>query len=221
MYIGRLEPDSGIGVYIDAVRILTREQRRDFELHVYGNGAAASKLRERSEREALPIHFHGQTENAQRHITDSCFAFVDGRMAIQEAMARRRLVFAAHGNPLKRDYVSGESFSPYLIAVASGAELAEKVAYYVEHPEARAALVARAYQHARTLTWNRTAEAYLRLWGDRLACPRPSCSWWALARLVSTLNREAYTPKTEWAPHTVTNYKLQITNYEKEVELPV
>lgn len=46
VYIGRLEPDSGIGVYIDAVRILTREQRRDFELHVYGNGAAASKPRD-------------------------------------------------------------------------------------------------------------------------------------------------------------------------------
>ncbi|GAG07119.1 unnamed protein product, partial [marine sediment metagenome] len=35
VYIGRIERDSGIGIYIDAVRRLVREQGRPFELHAY------------------------------------------------------------------------------------------------------------------------------------------------------------------------------------------
>jgi glycosyltransferase involved in cell wall biosynthesis len=199
IYIGRVEPDSGIRIYIDALRILTWRHGRTLMLHVYGDGSLAPELQREVERDSLPVHFHGRTENAQRHITDSCFAFIDGRMAMQEAMARRRLVFSSYVDPLKRDYVCGETFSPYLVAVANGEELAEKVAYYIDHPEARAAMVSRAYEHARTLTWQRTAEAYLGLWQERLVHPRPACSRWKMLKLVLALNRETRLPKDRWA----------------------
>ena len=177
VYIGRLEPDSGIRIYIDAVRILTRDRHRLFELHVYGDGTLMPQLREEAARDALPVRFHGRTADAQKHIVESCFAFIDGRMAIQEAMARQRLVLAAYTDPLKRDYVAGESFSPYLIAVSNGAELADRVAHFIEHPQDRAAQVARAFQHARTLSWERTARAYADLWEQRLTAPRRVISW--------------------------------------------
>jgi glycosyltransferase involved in cell wall biosynthesis len=178
---------------------LTHEQRRRLELRVYGDGSLASSLRERAEREALPARFFGPEPDAQRHITDSCFAFLDGRMAIQEAMARRRLVFAAYVDPLKRDYVGMESFSPFVVPVGDGAELAQRVAYYIEHRNERETLTERAFQHARTLTWSRTAAAYLRLWTQRLAGSPPACSFWKRLRLVREIRREHRLPKTEWA----------------------
>ena len=168
VYIGRLEPDSGIRIYVDAVRILTRELGRPFELHAYGGGSLLDALRDQTAREGLPVRFHGPTPHAQDRIVDSCFAFIDGRMAIQEAMARRRLVLAAYVDPLKRDYVCGERFSPYLIGAADATELAERVVHYTDNPRDRAELVERAFQHARTLSWHRTAEEYLRFWHERL-----------------------------------------------------
>ena len=173
VFIGRLEPDSGIRIYFEGMRILTREQHRKFHLEVYGGGSLLEELRDVVVREGLPVTFHGPVPNAQEHLVDGCFAFIDGRMAMQEAMARRRLVLAGHPDPLKRDYVCGEPFSPFLVPVANGAELADRVAYYIDHPEERAALVRRAYEHVLTLTWPRTAQAYLDFWRERLARQAP------------------------------------------------
>ena len=200
VYLGRIEPDSGIRVYIDAVRELTKVRGREFDLQVYGDGSLHEELREQVRREQLPVHFHGRVADAQRFITDSCFAFIDGRMAMQEAMARRRLVCAAYVDPLKRDYVGIESFSPYLVPVANGSELAHRVQHFITHPAERAALVERAYAHARTLTWTRTAQAYAGLWRSRLAHPVTNLTRCDLVRYAWALNREAHRPKTSWAP---------------------
>jgi glycosyltransferase involved in cell wall biosynthesis len=199
-YIGRIEPDSGISVYMDGVRILTRKRGRPFDLRVYGDGSLAAELREKAARENLPIHFHGRTPDAQRFISESCFAFIDGRMAIQEAMARKRLVIAAYVDPLKQDYVGTEPFSPHLVPVADGTELADRVCYYIDHPEERQTLVKKAFDHAQTLTWHRTAEAYLHFWRERLAHPRLRCSKWQALRYIRDLRHEAVKPKEIWAP---------------------
>ena len=199
VYIGRPEPDSGIGIYIDAARVLTRELGREFTLDVYGEGSLVPALRAVVARDELSVRFHGRRRDAQARLVEGCFAFLDGRMAIQEAMARRRLVCAAYVDPLKLDYVGGESFSPYIVTVGSGRELARKVLHYLEHPRERLEMVERAHLHARTLSWQRTAEVYLDLWRERLANPRPRCSWTELLRLAMTLNREAGLPKPEWA----------------------
>jgi len=171
VYVGRLEPDTGIEIYIDAVRLLTTRQGRPFKLDVYGDGSLAASLQAVVQREGLPVCFHGRTAGAQDRIPDSCFAFIDGRMAIQEAMARRRLVLAAYVNPLKRDYLCGESFSPHLIAVANAQQLAGETAHFIDHPRQRAEIIEHAFAHARTLTWPRTAAALLALWRKKLDHP--------------------------------------------------
>ncbi len=199
VFIGRLEADSGIHIYIDAVARLLRESGRAFVLHVYGDGSAASAVRERVAREGLPVRFYGRVPDAQQYITDSCFALIDGRMAIQECMARRRLVLAAYPDPLKKDYVGTEPFSPYLVAVGDGAELARQLCFYIDHPDARAAFVERAFQYSRTLTWERTAASYVSLWRERLAHPTLQANRWDMLRLAMSLNREVHSGKSGWA----------------------
>lgn len=199
VFIGRLEPDSGIRTYTDAIDILVRERGRSFHLDVFGDGSLLSSLRERVARDKLPVTFHGRVADAQERVGGACFAFIDGRMAIQEAMARRRLVFAAYPDPLKRDYVGGEPFSPHIVTVRDGSELAERVAHFIDHPDERGVLVERAYSHARTLTWPRTADAYLSFWADRLAGRAPKQSRWETIKTAWTLNLEASTPKATWA----------------------
>lgn len=167
VYIGRVEPDSGIRIYLDAVRRLNAAGPA-FLLDAYGDGTLLPELRAQVEKERLPVRFHGRVANAQDHITDGCFAFIDGRLAIQEALARRRLVLAAYVDPLKRDYVGIEAFSPYIAPVGSGEELADRVQHFAVRPDARRELVERGYAHALTLTWDATAREMLGLWRAKL-----------------------------------------------------
>lgn len=164
IYVGRLEPDTAIQLYVDGVRDLVVAHRRPMTLHVYGGGSMLAALRARVADEQLPILFHGTTQDAQHQIGKHCFAFVNGRMAIQEAMARRRAVIAAYGDPLRKDYICGESFSSYLVAVGSGAELASQVIRLIDQPVDRHKLTEGAFLYARTLNWDVTAGAFENLW---------------------------------------------------------
>lgn len=189
-YVGRLEPDTGIRTYIDAVRILTKRLARSFELHVYGDGSLMTSLCDIVKRDDLPVVFHGRTPNAQEKIVKSCFAFLDGRMAIQEAMARRRLVLAAFVDPLKRDYVCMESFSPFLHAAGDAEALAAKTTHFIDHQDARADAVAQAYRFACQLRWASTADIYAKFWQERLCLPFARPTRWKCARLAAQIGRE-------------------------------
>lgn len=163
-FVGRLEPDSAIEIYVDAIRVLRDKHQLDISLDVYGDGTLREPLQERSRGQNLPITFHGWQPDAQERITDGCFAFIAGRMAIQESMARRRLVVAAYPDELKNLYVNGEPFSPYLVSGGDAETIAAHVAHYARNHDARCKLIEGGYQHASTLSWSKTADEYLKLW---------------------------------------------------------
>lgn len=194
VYIGRLENDTGIRIFVDGVRELVTRFHRPMTLHVYGAGSLLPMLRAQVADQRLPVEFHGVVPDAQNKITDYCFAFMDGRMAIQEAMARQRVVVAAYGNPLRRDYVSGESFSDFLVSVENGVELAKQVLRLIDDPAARAALSRRAFVYAQTLSWDATAQAFEGLWKARLNRGPKSHNWWRRLGISWVLSREARLP---------------------------
>ncbi len=165
-FVGRLEPDSAIEIYVDAIQALRDQHKLNIHLNVYGDGTLREPLERKSQQGALPITFHGWQPDAQERITDGCFAFIAGRMAIQESMARRRLVVAAYPDPLKDLYVNGEPFSPYLVSGGDAETIAAHVAHYATQDDERRKLVEGGYQHASTLSWSKTADEYLKLWKE-------------------------------------------------------
>lgn len=183
VFVGRLDWDSGINIYVDAVANLRREHSVRLSLDVYGGGELEASMRARVQRERLPVRFHGFVEGAQKHLANGCFAFVSGRMAIQEAMARRRLVLAAYVNPLKHDYVREEPFSPHVCLAGTSEELADHIVHFRRDPAARRRRVERAFNYARTLTWSRTARGYLDLWRRR-EVPSAAHPWFDRATLA-------------------------------------
>jgi glycosyltransferase involved in cell wall biosynthesis len=194
-FVGRIEPDSGIGIYVDAIGILRRKHGLNIRLDAYGDGSMMSQLRSKIEREQLPVTMHGWRRDAQERVTDGCFAFIDGRMAMQEAMARRRLVVAAYVDPLKRDYVNGEPFSPYLVSGGDAETIADHVAHFARHDTERHELTRRAFEHARTLSWQKTACQYMELWEK---APRRTARRQSLmerAKLALALEFEARSPQ--------------------------
>ncbi len=163
-FVGRLEPDSGIALYINSVKCLQEQYGISLTLNVYGDGTMRSELEANVKRDGLAVFFHGWQADAQERVADNCFAFVAGRMAMQEAMARRRLVVAAYVDPLKRDYVTGEPFSPHLVYGGNAKEIAEHVAYFVKNECQRRQKTEAAFEYANGLSWVKTAQAYLELW---------------------------------------------------------
>ncbi|HRX84653.1 MAG TPA: glycosyltransferase family 4 protein [Phycisphaerae bacterium] len=191
VFVGRLEPDSGITTYLEAIGLLRDQYRLPMRLDVYGDGSLRETLKAQVARENLPVRFHGAVPDAQDRLADGCFAFVTGRMAIQEAMARRRVVVATYSHALKRDYLCGEHFSPYLLAGGDAASVAALTAECVRNAASRQRLIDDAFEYARTLSWRCTAGEFLDLWNTapRRNVRRQTLS--ARAALALTLRREA------------------------------
>ena len=164
VYVGRLEPDTGVGLYLDALIALRAKHGIDLPLHVYGAGSLEAALEEQAAAQGLNATFHGAVPHAQYRISDHKLAFVSGRMAIHEAMARRRAVVAAWCNPIRADYVGAEAFSPFILTGGSGDELAAHAARLLGDDAYRHELTTQALEHVRPLSWERTAEEYVRLW---------------------------------------------------------
>jgi glycosyltransferase involved in cell wall biosynthesis len=191
IYVGRLEPDTGVELYLDALAKLRAEHGMDLPLDVHGDGTMRAMLKERTDAQKLRVRFHGTAPNAQERIADHTLALVSGRMAIHEALARRRAVVAAYNNPIRADYVRAEAFSPFIATGGSGAELAGAIARLIAQPEERKRVTQRGFAHVRELTWERTAGAYLQLWTSRGPAPSRLLSWSKRVHLARRLWRTA------------------------------
>ena len=80
-------------------------------------------------------------------------------------MAAKKLVFAVYDNPVKQDYLEMSPFAKWIVAENSPKILAEKVGYYLKHPEEEKKLVEEGYNWASRQTWDKVVSLYLKLWG--------------------------------------------------------
>lgn len=168
-FVGRLEPDTGIATYLDAVHILRDAHGRELSLRVVGDGSMRAELEDRARRDRLPVEFLGRRDDAADQLLRSQFALVDGRMAILEAFARHRVVLSAYGNEWKKDYLTGERFSPFLAAFPDGAALAREIARLADEPGECDRRAAAAFEFARGLSWDRCAACFEGMWSGGLA----------------------------------------------------
>lgn len=163
-FIGRLEWDTGITDYIDAINILKTKHNMTIPLDVVGDGSLRTKLETRVKTNNLPVQFIGPQSNAQDHLLNQQFAFVSGRLAIHEALARRRPVIAHYVNPIKRDYLTDEPFSQYIRTVATADDIANELLHMINNPDQIHDRIQKGYEYTKQLTWDRTADAYLNIW---------------------------------------------------------
>lgn len=182
VFVGRLEPDTGVDIYLDGLQALRERHGIHLPLTVYADGSRRDELRRRAETFDLDVRWEAPRADAQDRLCDGTLAFVSGRMSIFEAMARRRCVVAAYMDPLKRDYVCGEWFSPLIGRARDGAEVAEHVAELLRDPRLRRARAEAAFQAVRRLNWGATAREYVRVWRAGLAraavtSSRPALAW--------------------------------------------
>jgi glycosyltransferase involved in cell wall biosynthesis len=156
VFVGRLDEQTGILTYAEAVEII-KKKIPGFDFLVIGGG----DLKEQINRN---IKILNPIDNASKYFKSYNFAFVSRYLSIMEAMEAKRLVFAVYENPLKEDYLRMAPFAKYIVIFNSPSELVSKITYYLDNVKAADRMVKNAYSWVKKYTWQRVANIYLDLW---------------------------------------------------------
>lgn len=171
VFIRRLDDDTGILMYIEALKILREEQGFDLPLDVYGEGPLRGEVEQKIEQYRLgKVRLHGWISDGDRYPFPARLAFTGGYLSMLEAMIKKRLIIAAYPNDMVKDYLLSLPDAERMIIIAGTAEeLAQKLAWALrkENEEETRAMIDRAYRFASAQTWERVVDLYLQLWGVR------------------------------------------------------
>lgn len=156
LFIGRLEEDTGLPVYLGALHLI-KQKHPKLSVEFLGDGS----LRKEAEKYGK---VHGFVSNSAPYLKKARFVFTSGYLSMLEAMAAGKLVFATYDNRLKKDYLNMSPFKNYAIMEKDPLTLAQRVAYYIQHEHDEKRRVKRIERWANTQTWDKAAELYLKLW---------------------------------------------------------
>jgi glycosyltransferase involved in cell wall biosynthesis len=165
LFVGRLEQDTGILTYLDALRRLRDESDLALPLEICGEGSLGAQIESRAREQGLPVRCQGAVADFSVRLNKASMLFASGYLTMLEGMAAGRPVYALYDNPLKRDYLA--CFPGGALAFYGGAaELAAAIAQDYHHSEALAARVAAGLELARRSTWRAVADTYLKLYRE-------------------------------------------------------
>lgn len=156
LFIGRLDEQTGILTYVEAVEII-KKKIPNFDFLIIGNGNLKARV-------SGKIKILNPLSNASEYFQKYNFAFVSRYLSILEAMVAKRLVFAVYDNPLKEDYLRLAPFSKYIIICNSSSELIHKTTFYLENLKEKEKLIEKAYKWVKEHTWEEVTSMYLELW---------------------------------------------------------
>ena len=163
IFVGRLEEETGIMKYLEALKIL-KDKRIKLELTVLGGGALEKYAKSYSKKNLLQVNFKGFVENVESYITSAKFVFVSRYLGILEAMAAKKLVFAEYNNGIKKDYLEMSPFAKDIIIENSAKGLVEKIEYYLSNLQEEKEKIENGYLWVKDKTWENLTEIYLKLW---------------------------------------------------------
>jgi glycosyltransferase involved in cell wall biosynthesis len=160
VFIGRLDEQTGIKTYAEAVEIV-RKKILNFDFLVIGDGKYKNIINKKNKT-------LNAVSNAAKYFQDYEFAFVSRYLSILEAIAAKRLVFAVYDNPIKEDYLRLAPFSKQIVIFSSPLELSSKLLYYKNHPKSKEEMIGKAYLWVQKQTWEKIVKTYLKLWARSL-----------------------------------------------------
>lgn len=165
VYVGRLEPDTGILSYLEAIKLLKYQYGFELQFDVFGDGSLRDQAQAfigQWELDNVVMHGYVAASNNSELFAMGNYAFVSQNLAMLEAMVSHRLVFAVYDSPLKKDYVySYPDAQNMLVASGSAQELVEKIIFYRQHPLEAEQIKTCAYIYASSMTWDKAVQTHL------------------------------------------------------------
>lgn len=163
LYVGRLEPDTGIREVVLAWELLQRESTTPLRAVICGDGSLRDEIEAAVRRIGIECAMHGMVGNVHAYLASARAVFVNSYLAIIEALQAGKPVFAVYHNELKKDYLTMMPGSGTYFAVASSPEaLADAVREFWRG--GRTPGHAAGHEWALRQTWGSVADAYESLW---------------------------------------------------------
>ncbi len=160
MFLGRLEEETGIMEYLEALNILKNE-KINLSLDVFGDGSLSAQAQEFVKKNKLNVSFKGFVANATDSIKDYSYVFTSRYLGMLEAMALQKSVFAVYNNEIKKDYLHMTPFAKYISISNNPRDIANAVINYKQKKNLE---IGRAFLWVKNETWEKMVNLYLRLW---------------------------------------------------------
>ncbi|MFH1971047.1 MAG: glycosyltransferase family 4 protein [Patescibacteria group bacterium] len=155
IFSSRLDDQTNILTYLETVKIL--KQNSSFDLIVLGEG----KFYKQTKKIA---NTKGFVKDPSHYLKRSRFAFASRYLAILEAFACKKPVFAVYDNPLMKDYLRMTPFSEWIVIEKDSKKLANRVEFFLKKPNERIKNINLAFNWVKNQTWEKMVENYFQLW---------------------------------------------------------
>lgn len=175
VFIGRLDHDTEILGYLEAIEIL-RARGIELQVDICGDGPLRNHVEAWAARLGPGVRVHGHVPAVEPFLLRARFAFVSRYLAILEAMAYGRMVFALYSNPIRRDYLLSIPEAEDKMIVSGYPEaLADAFEEVLKNPQNEREYIRASEVFVTEQTWRSFAEAYLDLYrGGTQAAESPS-----------------------------------------------
>ncbi|PIP74306.1 MAG: hypothetical protein CO135_02520 [Candidatus Levybacteria bacterium CG_4_9_14_3_um_filter_35_16] len=161
IFFGRLENETGIMKYLEALKIL-KKKGIDLGLDIYGEGSLAEAVNKYKKENNLRIRTNEFILNIESVLNNYEYVFCSRYLSMLESMAFSKPVFAEYENPIKKDYLQMTPFSKYISISKDAAQIVENLENYLSGK--KIADTQKAYEWVKAYTWENMVNMYLRLW---------------------------------------------------------
>jgi len=161
IFFGRLENETGIMKYVEALKIL-KKRGINLELDVYGEGSLKEAVNKYKKVNNLEINLKGFIMNIESVLNNYEYVFCSRYLSILESMAFRKPIFAEYENVIKKDYLQMAPFAKYISISKDASEIAQEVEDNLSGKNKLQ--VDAAYNWVKTETWDKMVNTYLKLW---------------------------------------------------------
>lgn len=151
VYIGRLNPDTGLEKILRALSFL-----KGFTIDFCGDGPLAAECKKYGT-------VHGFVD-PNPFLAQVFICLSPGVTSILEAFSHQCLIITTYNNPVKKDYLLMTPFAGWIVVKNSPEKLAEAIWRYSQNPSLAENQINQAYAWVKTQDWPAAVKLYLKLW---------------------------------------------------------
>ncbi len=160
VFIGRLEPDMDIQLYLQSLKILKEKYSIKVQMDIIGDGTLRHFVESFAKKNELSITIHGKIPNPEKIMAKGKIVLANGYLSILEASMLKKPIIAAYNSDLKRDYLYSMPMEK-LIILNNANEIAKMIKRLLEDPTLRFRIGTTNFNYAKQQTWKKIIEMYL------------------------------------------------------------
>jgi glycosyltransferase involved in cell wall biosynthesis len=105
LFFGRLEIDTGIMSYIEAIRLFQKNNNTNYTFQICGNGKLKETVLSLLKEYKIPYEYYDFQSEIDHFIQRAKIILTSSYLSILESISRGKPVIAFYNNPLKKDYL--------------------------------------------------------------------------------------------------------------------